>query len=172
MTAPVRTHVRTRFQVSEVFDLLTSERWVELKAARFRDGSQLVRRQALPDGGLVLAVSRELPDGAPGFLTKLLPKDGRVVQTDEWAPDDGSGTRSGTWKVELAGAPARLGGTMRLEPSGTGSAYLVLGETKVSVPLVGGKAEAFIAEMAGKLGAAEGELLQTALGGGSQTGSS
>jgi hypothetical protein len=165
MTAPVRSSVRTASPVSEVVDLLTSERWVQLKASRFRDGSQVVRREQRPDGGLVLAVSRELPQGAPGILTKLLPEDGRVVQTDEWAPTDGSGARSGTWRVEIAGAPARLGGTMRVEPSAAGSSYLVLGEAKVSVPLVGGRAETFIAEMVGKLGAAEGELLQQALRG-------
>ena len=168
MTAPVRSEARTPAPVADVFDLLTSERWVELKAARLRDGSKVVRRQALPGGGLLLVVSRELPDGAPGPLARLLP-DGAVVQTDEWAPDDGSGARTGTWKVELAGAPARLGGAMRIDPSGAGSTYLVLGETKVSVPLVGGKAESFIAEMVDKLGRTEGELLRTTL---AQTGRS
>lgn len=165
MTAPVRSLVRTGSPVEEVFDLLTSERWVQLKAGRFRDGSQVLRREERPDGGRLLAVSRTLPQGAPGFLTKLLPKDGRVVQTDEWAPADVGGARSGTWKVEIAGAPARLGGTMRIEPSGTGSAYLVEGEAKVSVPLVGGRAETFVAEMVGKLGTSEGELLQSTLRG-------
>ena len=165
MTAPVSTLVRTGSQVGEVVDVLTSAEWVARKAARFRDGSTVVRREALPDGGLLLVVSRELPQGAPGFLAKLLPKDGRVVQTDEWAPADGSGARSGTWRVEIPGAPARLGGTMRVEPSGTGAQYLVVGEAKVSVPLVGGRAESFIAEMIGKLGSAEGELLQAALRG-------
>lgn len=165
MTAPVRTVVRTAHPVDEVVDLLTSEQWVQRKAARFRDGSAVVRREARPDGSLLLVVSRELPQGAPGFLAKLLPKDGRVLQTDEWAPADGSGARSGTWQVEIPGAPARLGGTMRVEPSGTGSQYVVAGEAKVSVPLVGGRAESFIAEMVGKLGDAEGELIQAALRG-------
>lgn len=165
MTAPVRSSVRTSAPVDEVVDVLTSERWVRLKADRFGDGSQVVRRESRPDGGLVLAVSRELPSGAPGFLSRFLPADGRVVQTDEWAPADGSGTRSGTWRVEIAGTPARLGGTMRVEPSGTGSSWLVVGEAKVSVPLVGSRAEAFIAEMVGKLGTSEGELLESALRG-------
>ena len=162
MTAPVRSESRTPSTVAEVFDVLTSSAWVERKAARFRDGSKVVRREELPGGGVVLAVARELPDGAPGFLTRLLP-DGRVVQTDEWAPDDGSGARTGTWRVELAGAPARLGGTMRLEPDGAGSTYVVAGETKVSVPLVGGKAEAFIADMVARLGRTEGDLLRATL---------
>ena len=162
MTAPVRSETRTPSPVGEVFDVLTSAGWVEQKASRFRDGSQVERREVTPTGGVLLSVSRELPDGAPGFLARLLPG-GRVVQTDEWAPEDGSGARTGTWRVELAGAPARLGGTMRIEPHGTGSAYVVVGETTVSVPLVGGKAESYIAEMIGKLGASEGELLRSVL---------
>jgi hypothetical protein len=164
VTTPVRSEIRTGSPVADVVELLTSERWVALKAARFGDGSQVVRREPTPGGGLLLAVARELPDGAPGFLTALLPRHGRVVQTDEWAPDDGSGTRTGTWRVELAGAPARLGGTLRVEPDGSGSAYVVAGETKVSVPLVGGKAESFIADMVARLGRSEGELLRTTLG--------
>ena len=52
---------------------------------------------------------------------------------------------------------------MRIEPDGSGSAYVVVGETKVSVPLVGGKAEAFVADMVGRLGRNEGDLLRTTL---------
>ena len=161
MTAPVRTLVHTGSQVGEVVEVLTSAEWVARKAARVRDGSTVVRREALPDGGVLLVVARELPQGAPGFLARLLPKDGRVVQTDEWAPADGSGTRSGTWKVEIPGAPARLGGTMRREPTDAGSRYTIEGDVKVSVPLVGGKAEGFIAEMVKRLAAKEHELLVT-----------
>lgn len=165
MTAPVRSSVRTEGTVEQVFGVLTSPQWVAAKAERLRDGSAVVRREERPDGGLLLAVSRELPKGAPGFLARLLPEDARVVQTDVWGPPDGTGARSGTWDVELPGVPARLGGTLRLEQDGGSTVYLVEGETKVSVPLVGGKAEAFIADMVGRLGVTEGELLQAAVRG-------
>ena len=58
MTAPVRSESRTPSTVAEVFDVLTSPAWVERKAARFRDGSKVVRREELPGGGVVLAVAR------------------------------------------------------------------------------------------------------------------
>lgn len=161
MTAPVRSSTRTTGTIEQVFAVLTSSDWVARRAARFADGATVVRREERPDGGLVFAVSRELPDGAPGFLATFLPADGRVLQTDEWEPADGSGSRSGTWQVELPGVPARLGGTMRLDATGDVVVHLVEGETKVSVPFVGGKAEAFIADMFGRLGAKEGELLQS-----------
>ena len=159
MTAPVRTHFSSSADVEEVFGVVTSDAFVQRRAARFRDGATVVRREARPDGGLLLAVARELPDGAPGFLTTLLPADARVVQTDDWGPADADGGRSGTWRVELPGAPARLGGTLRLEPAGRATRYLREGEVKVSVPLVGGRAERFIAEMLEKLGQKESDLL-------------
>ena len=159
MTAHVRTHFQTRASVEELFTLLTSDAFVQRRAERFGDGATVVRRKARPDGGVLLAVARELPDGAPGFLAKLLPKDGRVVQTDDWGPPDAGGGRSGTWLVELPGAPARLGGTLRVEPVGQVTRFLREGEAKVSVPLIGGKAESFVAEMVMKLGQKESDLL-------------
>lgn len=163
MTAPVRTHFETRASAEELFRALTSDAFVQRRAERFGDGTTVVRRDARPDGGLLLAVARELPDGAPGFLAKLLPKDGRVVQTDDWGPPDADGARSGTWRVELPGAPARLGGTLSVQPVGPVTRYLREGEAKVSVPLVGGKAEHFIAEMVMKLGQKERDLLLESL---------
>jgi hypothetical protein len=42
---------------------------------------------------------------------------------------------------------------MRLEPTAGGSRYTIEGDVKVAVPLIGGKAERFIAEMVTKLAA-------------------
>ena len=149
--------------VDDVFDLLTSERWAQTKRERFHDGTELVRREERPDGGVLVEVSRELPGGVPGFLERFLPKDGRVRETFDWQPPVGDGTRRGTWKVDIAGAPARLGGTMRLEPTAAGSRYTIEGDAKVSVPVVGGRAESFIGDMVVRLAAKEGELLTTSL---------
>ena len=50
-----------------------------------------------------------------------------------------------------------------LEPSGDGSVQVIRGTAKVSIPLIGGKAEQFIAEMTQKLMAAEAELMVASL---------
>ena len=164
MSAPVTSTFESRADVEAVFGILTSPQWPERKAERLRDGSRIVQREERADGGVLLAVSRELPGGVPGFLEKFLPKDGRVVQTDEWAAADG-GSRQGTWRVEIPGAPAKLGGTMRLEETASGSRYTIEGDVTVRVPLIGGRAERFIADMVGKLAGKENDLLQSSLPG-------
>ena len=165
MSTSVSSTFESAADVGTVFGILTSREWVATKAERFRDGSLLKEHDQRPDGGVELAVSRELPGGVPGFLERFLPKDGRVVETFSWQPPADDGTRRGTWKADIPGAPARLGGTMRLEPTASGSRYTIEGDVKVSVPLIGGRAETFIAEMVKKLAAKENDLLQRSLPG-------
>lgn len=156
------THVETSHEspggVEEVFATLTSPDWPARKAAELGDGSAVVEREERPDGGVRMVVSRELPSGVPGFLERFLPADGRVVQTDDWGPAAG-GERHGRWSVSIPGAPASLGGTLRLAPTGTGSRYTISGEVTVKVPLIGGRAERFIGDMVVKLADKEAELL-------------
>lgn len=163
MSTRLRSDFDSSADVERVFGILTSREWVAAKADRFGDGARVQRHEPRADGGVLLAISRELPSGVPGFLERFLPKDGRVLETFDWAAPAGDGTRRGTWKADIPGAPARLGGTMRLEPTATGSRYTIEGEVTVRVPLVGGRAESFIAEMVTKLAAKEHELMLTTL---------
>ena len=146
--------------VETVFAALSSEGWAHRKAEVLRDGSQVVRREVTPDSGVLLVVSRELPEGVPGFLERFLPRDGRANQTDDWAPAGADGSRRGRWSAEVPGAPAQVGGTMRLEPAAGGCTYTIEGDVKVRVPLVGGKAEQFLAGMVGRLTEKEADVLR------------
>jgi hypothetical protein len=163
MSAPVHSTFSSGASAERVFAVLTSPEWVQTKADCFSDGSVLTEHERRPDGGLLLAVSRELPGGVPGFLERFLPKDGRVLETFDWGPALPDGTRYGTWTADIPGAPAQLGGTLRLDPTDIGSAYTIAGEVNVKVPLIGGKAESFIAEMVHKLAAKEADLLRDEL---------
>lgn len=144
--------------VESVYAAISGEGWAAAKAKAFDDESRTESRTVGDGGAVTLAVSRGLPDGIPGFLEKLLPAGGRALQTESWGPSEG-GARRGTWTGHIPGAPATVGGTMSLEPSGTGTRYSIKGEAKVSVPLIGGKAESFVVDMIGKLTAKEAELL-------------
>ncbi len=99
------------------------------------------------EDGPVLRIrsSRVVDVDLPGFAKKVLKPTNTMLQTDEWrAAGDGSWT--GTFNVEVHGAPIRLTGTMRLAPDGASCTHEVTIDVKVGVPLVGGR----IADWAGK----------------------
>lgn len=153
--------------VEQAFALLGSTEWADAKARELSDGCTVVRHEVAPDGGVVLQVTRDLPAGVPGFLTRFLPPDNKAGQTDTWEPLGADGVRRGRWEAHVPGAPAQVAGTMRLEPADgptAGCRYVVDGSVTVKVPLVGGKAESFVAGMTGRLTDAEARLLARLLG--------
>ena len=145
--------------VETTYAAISGERWAEGKAAALNDGSAVVSREVGAGDAVTLVVSRKLPDGIPGFLQKFLPSDGRVTQTDSWSAAK-EGVRGGTWKADTPGSPVKVGGTMRLEPAASGCRYVVEGEIKASIPLIGGKAEDVAVGMTKKLTASEAEVLR------------
>ncbi|MGB8650910.1 MAG: DUF2505 domain-containing protein [Mycobacteriales bacterium] len=154
--------VASEVDVETVFAVLSGEHWADQKARYLGDGSRLLRREVTPEGGVTLVMSRELPSGVPAFLQRFLPADRRVTTTDVWGPLQ-DGARRGTWKAEIAGAPAKLSGTMRIDPTPEGNQHTIEGEVKVSVPLIGGKTESFIAEQVVRLADAEAEVVRKIL---------
>ena len=159
MTARLQVSHAFDRDVETVFAALSGPDWAPARAAAFSDGSRTVQHEVAADGSVLLVVSRDLPEGGPGFLTRFLPKDGRAEQADSWGPAVDGG-RAGTWRAQITGTPARVTGTMRLEPTPTGTRYVVDGEVTVPLPLVGGRAESFLADMIGRLSAREADVLR------------
>lgn len=74
----------------------------------------------------------------PGFAKKVLQPTNRMHQTDTWtARPDGSWT--GSFEVEVHGAPIRLNGTLELVGHGATTEQTVTIDVQVKVPLIGGK---------------------------------
>ena len=163
MSKPVSASVDLPVDVETAFAALSGPSWPELMAARLHDDSRLLERTATPDGGARLVVSRRLPDGVPGYLSPFLPKDGRTTQTDVWGPAVG-GVRRGTFAVSFPGSPGEISGETLLEPAGAGTRWTVTGTVRVKVPLVGGKAEGFLAPLVERLVVKQGEVLRAELG--------
>ncbi len=162
MGAPVRCAHDVPAGVEATWAALTGEHWPVALDARLHDGSTLVERTATADGGLRLVTRRRLPD-VPSWLARFVPADGTVTQTDTWDPPASGAqpVRSGAWEVALPGSPASLGGLLRLEPSGAGSRWVVEGSVAVRVPLVGGRAEGFLAPLVEKLVSKQAEVLRS-----------
>jgi hypothetical protein len=163
VSKPVSAAVDLPADVETVFAALSGPSWPELMAARLHDGSRLVEGGPTPDGGARLAVSRVLPDGVPGYLAPFLPHDRRTTQTDVWGPAR-DGVRRGTFAVTFPGSPGEISGEHVLEPAAGGTRWSVTGTVRIRVPLVGGKAEGFLAPLVERLVVKQGEVLRDELG--------
>ncbi len=116
----------------------------------------VLANEASPDGGWVIRSKRTVPLELPGFAKKVLKPNNLTTQTDTWGPEV-DGRREGTFVIEVQGAPMRVSGTMRLDPTDDGRAtQSVKGDVEVKVPLIGGKIAAWAVGDAQK--ALEGEL--------------
>lgn len=162
MSQRLSTSVEVPADVETVHAALTGPQWPQALDARLHDGSRLLEQGPTQDGGVRLVVSRQLPDGVPGPLVRFLPEDGRVTQTDVWGPAE-DGVRRGTFDVSFAGSPGEISGEMVLEPVPGGTRWTVTGTVRVKVPLVGGKAEGFLAPLVEKLVRKQGEVLRASL---------
>lgn len=150
--------------VHSTWAALTSASWPSALAAALHDGSRLVTAEVTPAGGAVIVVSRQLPARIPGFLSTLAPPDGRVTQTDRWGPAV-DGVRRGTWEVSYPGSPGTMAGEVALEPTAAGCHYVVTGSVTIRVPLLGGRAEGFLAPLLEKLVVRQGAVLREQVGG-------
>jgi hypothetical protein len=96
--------------------------------------------------GASVRVDRTVPAEVPDFVKKLVGKTIDVRQTEEWSAPDADGRRTADIRVEVVGQPAKMTGTIVLEPTAEGCRQLVTGQVKVSVPFLGGKIEPEIAK--------------------------
>ena len=98
------------------------------------------------DDDTVRVVSTRVVDvDLPGFAKKALKPTNTMTQTDEWRRQD-DGSWSGTFGVDVQGAPVRIDGTMQLVPEANGARHTVNLDLQVKIPLIGGK----IADWVGK----------------------
>ena len=93
-------------------------------------------------GGHVVATQRSVEAaGVPDFVKKIFGERQTIVQREEWGPRRDDGSRDSTWTVETKGAPSTVTGRSELRPDGAGAVVSIVGEIKVSVPMIGGKIE-------------------------------
>ena len=100
---------------------------------------------AADDDTLRIVSTRLVDVDLPGFAKKALKPTNTMKQTDEWRrqPD---GSWSGTFDVDVQGAPVHIDGTMSLAAEAGGARHDVMLDFQVKIPIVGGK----IADWAGK----------------------
>ena len=106
-------------------------------------GSQRHESAVTPAGdGARIVTQRDLPaDDLPDFAKSIVGPNLSVTETYDWGAAAADGSRSGSLKVEVAGAPVVMRGAVRLAAAGNGTQITIDGDLKASIPLFGGKVE-------------------------------
>jgi hypothetical protein len=95
------------------------------------------------DGSMSVDIAQtRSADGIPGFARKFVGDEIHINQREEW-----SSATDAVLEVTIPGKPGHLKGAVTLRPDGQGTVHTVSGDLKVSIPMVGGKIEALIAEL-------------------------
>jgi hypothetical protein len=97
-------------------------------------------------GGASVRVDRTMPAQVPDFVKKLVGETLDIRQTEDWSAPDAEGRRTADILVEVLGQPAKMTGTVVLEPTPDGCREFISGQVKVSIPFLGGKIEPEVAK--------------------------
>jgi hypothetical protein len=77
--------------------------------------------------------------GLPGFATRVVGEETRVVQSERWVAGEGADL-----ELEIPGKPGHIRGRIGLVGSGEGTVETFAGEARIGIPLVGGRLERLI----------------------------
>ena len=128
--------------VDEVHALLTDRAFQEAKCAATTDGGPTSVEITANAGGERVRTVRELPsDGLPDIARSFVGEHLTIIEVHDWTGPAADGSRRSALDIHVKGAPLTIKGTLRLEPSGTGTVKMIDAELKANVPLIGGKLE-------------------------------
>jgi hypothetical protein len=117
------------------------------------------------DGDRVrVRTTRLLPsDGLPSVARSMVGDTLTIEEVHDWGPAGADGSRTGTFDMQVRGAPVTMTGTLGLAASGAGTLQAIDGELVAKVPFLGGKIEDAAAPALEEAIAAELDLIRARL---------
>lgn len=124
--------------VEEVAAMLGDEAFRE----RVLEHQRVLRGSVSIEGEQVRIEQVQAAQGLPSFATKIVGDEITILQQERWLTPT-----AGDITVTIPGKPGEMTGTAEITPTDTGAVETVDLTVSVSIPLVGGKVEALIADM-------------------------
>jgi hypothetical protein len=125
----------------DVFDMLADEEFQNRKC-KATGALQHTVSITTRDNRTLIVSTRDLPsDRFPHFVKSMVGDTLKVTETQDWGPSVADGSRRGILRVEIAGAPVHLLGTLLLEAGGPGTVEEIEADLKARIPILGGKVE-------------------------------
>ena len=155
MASRIEHSARYSASVAVVHSALTQERYWRERLAAVGGPRATLEDVQVGAGTIDLHMTQAIhAEHLPSIVTTFLRGDLVIHRHESWGPllDEGA---SGTFTASVDGVPAKLHGTLTLQPDGDGSIVYLNGEVEVHVPFFGGKIESMIVDQVVELLEAE-----------------
>lgn len=100
-------------------------------------------------GGITSVVRRSMPSTViPANFRSFVGSDIEMRQTEVWSrpQGDSESDRTGTFNLEIVGAPVRIAGRLTLTSNGSSSTLVYSGDVSASIPFFGATIEKSVAQ--------------------------
>lgn len=124
-----------------VYAMMTDEAFLARRAVETKAERHEVTVERTGDGARTRTVRTMSVDLVPDALRKLAGDGIELTETTVWGAPEPDGARNASLGIEVAKAPVRLTGTLRIEAGSGGTHQRVDAEIKASIPLLGRKVE-------------------------------
>ena len=119
---------------TDVYAMVTDEAFLRHAAAEMGSPDA---RVAASGGHTAVEAGVEAPPEVRPFVGDRL----AIIQEVRWGPAEADGARSGTFSITVPGKPVTFEGTVRLQPTASGSVVDHAGDLTVRIPLLGARIE-------------------------------
>ncbi|WP_061960810.1 DUF2505 domain-containing protein [Demequina flava] len=127
--------------VTDVYAMFADEAFAARRAdASGSTGSDVALSGSVTDG-FTVSIRRVVPSSSiPQEFRNFVGSDLTVLYTEAWNAPSGE-DRTGTFAVEITGAPGRAAGKLQLSPIADGSHLEIEGDVNVKIPMFGSMIE-------------------------------
>ncbi len=126
----------------EVYALLTDQAFQEAKCEATTVGGPFTAEIDGNRNGARVTTQRELPtDDLPDVARSFVGERLTIIEVLEWSAAADHGSREALVDMHVKGAPLTLKGTVRIQPSASGTVETLDAELKANVPFIGGRIE-------------------------------
>ena len=141
MARRIEHHTTSPHSAEKVFGALVDETYLRDRLASIGGNDAELVTFSSANGTTSYQLKQGVPaEHLPSIAKSLLGGDLVIQRVENWAAG------AGTVEVTINGVPGRLDGAFTITDNGAGSKTTLVGEVKVSIPLMGGKLEKLIAE--------------------------
>lgn len=146
MTSRLELQYRYPEPPQRMLEVLTDPTFLRDKLSAVGGPSAELVSRDQSDRVITIVLHQKVPaDAVPSFIRSMLPGDLTIRRTESW-----TGER-GTVQAVIEGAPGTITGRMSLGPDTNGSVFVLDLESRVPLPLFGGKVEKAVTDGLGRL---------------------